>query len=614
MDTEASWFESSEMLATFIASTPLLSESWRMCSVATRNSPQSFVMEQVGEIVYVAFPAAQMVHVGSEPSCREMVRLDFASCSSALFPLCRPIDGEEPVMVHAALLSLFLSVFQSPSFQSQMPALTQKCKSVVITGHSVGGALASFSALYLLSRLQSLPSSPFHLICITFGAPLLGNRSLSRAIIRERWAANFCHVLSKHDVVPRLLISPPSLLAPHLQHLLHLCNLPNQHIAEIFCFVLAYLVQAGDGTSTSGFWPFGSYLFCSQMGALCLDTAESVIKMMQLTLMTASPTSCIEDHLNYEQYVGRVCSQFLTARSFVNGVNEPNYDAGVSLALDSAGIPNQEMIAGAARDCLKMARRMTRTSPNLNAGALAIRLSHHVPYRAEIEWYKACCDMSDDQMGYYDSFKLRQSSRREARVNMNRIKLANFWDRIIEMLQNNELPHDFTTREKWVNTSQFYKLLFEPLDIAEYYRTQQHRVKGHYIKHGRERRYEIFDRWWRNTHVDDEGNKQIRSRFASATQDSCFWARVEEARDWIDSVRSENDARKRGLLWENINEFEKYAEGLVERKEVSIDVLARNSSYSLWVEDFKVLKSQIQKFPPHHDHDFPSYLDGGIVP
>lgn len=255
-----------------------------------------------------------------------------------------------------------------------------------------------------------------------------------------------------------------------------------------------------------------------------------------------------------------------------------------------------------------MAKRMGR-APNLNSANLAIGLSKITPLRAQIEWYKASCDESDDQMGYYDSFKFRGASKRDFKVNMNRIKLAGFWNELIRMLETNQLPHDFHKRAKWVNASQFYKLLVEPLDIAEYYRSGMHMKKGHYIKHGRERRYEIFDKWWRERNVTEEENN-TRSKFASQTQDTCFWAKVEEAREWLEDVRSESDPRKLSLLWQSIDEFEQYARRMVERKEVSKDVLSKNSSYSLWVEELRVLKLQQQKFPPQ----FPRFLDREVAP
>lgn len=259
-----------------------------------------------------------------------------------------------------------------------------------------------------------------------------------------------------------------------------------------------------------------------------------------------------------------------------------------------------------------MARRMGRT-PNLNSANLAVALSKITPLRAQIEWYKATCDDCDDQMGYYDTFKQRMASKRDAKINMNRIKLGQFWNDLIRMLETNQLPHDFHKRAKWVNASQFYKLLVEPLDIAEYYREGMHKVKGHYMKHGRERRYEIFDKWWNMKKAGEEeedtntntNTNNKRSKFAGLTQDSCFWAKVEEAREWVENVRKESDVRKLSTLWVNIHGFEQYAMRIIERKEVSKDVLARNSSYNLWVKELTKLKSQFHQF---QHHQFPRFF------
>ena len=190
------------------------------------------------------------------------------------------------------------------------------------------------------------------------------------------------------------------------------------------------------------------------------------------------------------------------------------------------------------------------------------------------------------------------------KVNMNRCKLAKFWNSVIEMWESNLLPSNFDKRSKWINTAQFYKLLVEPLDIAEYYRKGKHKTEGHYIKYGRERRFEIFDKWWKDKEANVEANKE-RSKFASLTQDPCFWAKVEEARDWLDGVRSENDINKLALLWDNIEKFERYAKDLVENKEVSEDVLAKNSSYSTWLEELRELRANLHTFP----HQFTCFLD-----
>ncbi|KAL5188599.1 Lipase-like PAD4 [Glycine soja] len=505
-------------------------------------------------------------------------------------------------------------------------------KSVVITGHSIGGATASLCTLWLLSYLQSISSS-VSVLCITYGAPLLGNESFSQIIFKERWGGNFCHVVSKHDIMPRLLFAPITSLSTQLNSLLqfwHLSmtspdmgKLANQ-ISEkekdkLFTAVVDYLETATQDGETSVpilFHPFGSYFFVSEEGAVCVDSSAAIIKMMHLTLATSSPASSIEDHLKYGDYVNKMSAQTLyQSNSMQKSIPDSSYEAGLELAIQSSGIANQESAITSAKECLKTTRRMG-PSPTLNAASLALSLSKVVPYRAQIEWYKTWCEKQDDQMGYYDSFKSRDSSssKRGMKVNINRCKLARFWNNVIDMLERGELPHDFDKRAKWVYTSHFYKLLVEPLDIAEYYGKGMHRTKGHYIQHGRERRYEIFDRWWKDETVTTgkEENKE-RSKFASLTQDSCFWARVEEARDWLNCVRSERDTNKLALLWDKIENFEKYAIDLIENKEVSSDVLFKNSSYSIWVEDLrelKQLKAKVQRFP----HQFTGFLDGEVVP
>ncbi|KAK3211433.1 hypothetical protein Dsin_016139 [Dipteronia sinensis] len=616
METEGSSFETSEVLATFLASTPLLSESWRLCNLANRTPNAGFVTEQIGDIGYVAFSSMEMISE-SDICYGELEPLDRGN-NQFFSPLHRQInEGEDPIMVHSGFLSLFFAIYSCPDFQTQMEELMKKSKSIVIAGHSIRGTTASLSTLWLLSYLQSISSS-LSVLCITFGSPLLGNESLSRSILRERWDGNFCHVVAKYDIMPRLFFSPLSHFSPQLPFLLKYwqvsltspdnkklaLQLHDEAKAEIYRFVLTYLqviLQGGDRMATStSFWPFGSYFFCSEEGAICIDNASSVIKMMYLMLTMGSPSCSIEDHLRYGDYAARVSFEFLNQRSFMPGdLPESCYEAGIALALQSSGITNQEPVANLAKDCLKMAKRMGRT-PNLNLANLAIRLSKITPYRAEIEWYKNCCDESDDRMGYYDSFKLRGTSKRDSKVNMNRIKLGSFWDHVIDMLENNLLPHDFHMRGKWVNASQFYMLLVEPLDIADYYRSG----KSHYRQYGRERRYKIFDRWWKERRVTEKVNNN-RSTLASLTQDTCFWARVEEAKECLDKVRSERDRGTLDSLWTNINEFERYAAELVESKQVSKDVLAQNSSYVLWVEELRVLRSQLMQFPVQ----FPNIVD-----
>ncbi|KAJ6740913.1 LIPASE-LIKE PAD4 [Salix purpurea] len=124
MDTESSTFETTEMLADFLASTPLLSESWRLCNLANQNSPVGFVANQVGSIGYLAFSGTLFVS-GSDPSFKNLVCLTVRDgAGNDLFaPLHDKNEGEEPVMVQGALLRIFENMYSNPSFQYQVSFL-----------------------------------------------------------------------------------------------------------------------------------------------------------------------------------------------------------------------------------------------------------------------------------------------------------------------------------------------------------------------------------------------------------------------------------------------------------------------------------------------------------
>ncbi|XP_039157777.1 lipase-like PAD4 isoform X2 [Eucalyptus grandis] len=620
MEAESSLFESSEMLASFLASTPFLEESWRLCSFANSTAPRSFVVDQCGEVGYLAFSGVQEID-GSYPSCGTLMPLGECGCKDLFSLLSCDSNSEGTVKVDAGFVRLFLGFYQQEDFQNQIKEFLARVKVIILTGHSFGATTASLTALWLLSRLQPI-ASPISVLCLTFGTPLLGNESLCRAILRERWGGSFCHVVSKHDVVPKLFFAPLTSLTPQLHLLLQFWQvamaspildqfvgeLRKQNFDEFFGNIKACIKDAAqsEGVKNSLYWPLGSYLFCSEEGAICLDNATSVVKMMHLMLEIVSPASsfedhrkCFLDHLKYRYYTTLLSLQF-RKRININGLSESSYEAGVFLASQSLGIdPQDNNISEPAKDCLQIARHMGR-APNLNNAHLAIKLSKITPCRAQLEWYKTRCDESVDQLGYYDTFKNIAASRRESTVNMNLFRLGAFWDEVIRMAERNELSHDFHRRSKWINASHFYMLLAEPLEIARYYRRDMHKEKGHYIKHGRNSRFQILDRWWNRKvalaaqELQQNNNKMSRSRYASLTQDSLFWAKVEEAKDWLEKAEEEKDPNKLEPLLKNLNSFETYAKELDAKKELSIDVLAKKSSYTLWAEKWEAFKS---KFP-----------------
>uniref|UniRef100_A0A1J3FSN0 Lipase-like PAD4 n=1 Tax=Noccaea caerulescens TaxID=107243 RepID=A0A1J3FSN0_NOCCA len=312
-------------------------------------------------------------------------------------------------------------------------------------------------------------------------------------------------------------------------------------------------------------------------------------------LNTTTGTPNIED---YGHYVFTLSHQFLKSRSFLGGnISDNSYKAGVELAVESLGFSTDHPSGVSMKECIETAT-IIRRAPVLRAAELPIELANVLSSRLYIQWYKETCESPANQqalanqLGYYDMSK-QYSNPRETKVNMSRIKLAIFWDRVIKMVEMNELPFDFHMGKKWVYASQFYQLLAEPLDIAYFYKYTFSKTSGHYLENGnRPKRYVVIDKWWKES-GEPLKEKRARTRYASATQDPCFWAKLEEAKEWLDEMRSESgcsDAQRRALLWRKIVGFERYADTLVKMKDVSVDVLAKKSSYIVWVENLREFK------------------------
>nr|CAB3489406.1 unnamed protein product [Digitaria exilis] len=641
-DEEASMFETSHVLGALLASSPLLARAWDSCAAATAAA-SGLVHGEDGGTVYVGFSGVQAalsaagaavagggvdafapVGLGGESARRMFAPLVAAEIDTAAV-------GEE-VAVQALALQCFLKFCGAPDFQMLLDQT--RGKAVVFTGHSLGGAIAALAALHYLcissSRSTSGPAPP--VLCMTFGSPLLGNEALSKAILRERWGGNFCHIVSQHDIIPRLLFCPLDAVPAHIIVGMQLQQWPARvrqgdalttvttpRMADTNRDALRQLIQThvgavameqklADPATPSGgpYRPFGTYVMCSPDGAVCVDNATAAVQMLYATFTASRCSPGVESleaaHSCYGDLVLKMPQQLLLKRRLRSddALVTSNYDAGVSLALEASGIHAMVRAAHAteastARQWLKTSKRAGRR-PSLNCAQLATKLGRITPCRAQIEWYKA---LFDGDMGYYDAFKLQRSAKKFSKANIYRIKLGQFWDRVLSMLDAGHLPHDFHRRAKWVNAARFYQLLVEPLDIAEYHRHSLHRTRGRYLTHGRERRYELFDRWWKEKGrtggevlVASSASRRRRSKYAGLTQDPCFWARVEEARELTESARrgDRGDTAELAMMLEELQEFERYSDELVESKEVSVDVLAPQSSYTIWVEEWNQLK------------------------
>ncbi|KAK8447407.1 hypothetical protein SEVIR_8G066700v4 [Setaria viridis] len=383
-EEEASMFETSHVLGALLASSPLLARAWDRCAAATAAA-SGLVHGEDGGTVYVGFSGVQAALSAAGAAVAgggadafapvglggDATRRMFAALVANAEPAAAAVG--EQVAVQALALQCFLKLCGSPDFQMLLDQI--RGKAVVFTGHSLGGAIAALAALHYLciSSSSSTWGSAPSVLCVTFGSPLLGNEALSRAILRERWGGNFCHVVSQHDVVPRLLFCPLDAVPAHVIVGMQLQQWPaarTRHAGAVTAVTataraadadrdaLRQLVQThvgavamdqklADPAAPSGgpYRPFGTYVMCTPDGAVCVDNPTAAVQMLYATFASrCSPGSESPEaaHSCYGDLVVKMPQHLLLRRRPRADDDAPviasNYDAGVSLALEASGI------------------------------------------------------------------------------------------------------------------------------------------------------------------------------------------------------------------------------------------------------------------------------------
>lgn len=337
------------MLENFVTM-PILKNSWNLCCYANSAMRRGFVLEKRNDVGFLAFSGIQFIGL-SKLRCRTMVALDESSWQKLFSPLGRNHDSKGGVKVDSRFLRLFLKFHEQ--FGNQIMKFQQEVKVIIITGHSLGATTATLTALWLLSQPDV---SPISVRCVTFGTPLLGNESLSQAILREKWGGSFYNVVSKLDLMPRLFFAPQASSTSEMHVLVRswrsaiasrnpekfvekfVGKLQNKKINRFFRSIKGCVERAAKsegGAKSSLHWPLGSYLFCSEDGVIHLDNAKYVVKMMQSMCEADSPASSFKDHLKYGYYIKKLYSQFQNRKS-IDSLSESSYKAAFKLALPSS--------------------------------------------------------------------------------------------------------------------------------------------------------------------------------------------------------------------------------------------------------------------------------------
>ncbi|GLJ44995.1 hypothetical protein SUGI_0947200 [Cryptomeria japonica] len=366
----------------------------------------------------------------------------------------------------------------------------------------------------------------------------------------------------------------------------------------------------GESVLRSPYRPFGSYMFCSTQGAACIEDREVVLKMLYFIMQSTEENcvdrvagSCISYHTGYGQMLENITECLFNETNIANPISNSSFEMGIALQMEAIGV-------GAQNEHALLATRTAgevKNKQDMNIAELNYKLSNHQSNMAELEWYKLCCK----DHGYYDSFK-EHNNKKDIHADGCRIKLANFWDEIVKMVENHELPGDFQCQNKWINSGNTYRKLVEPLDIAHHYR---HKGDESYLSPGvRPHRHVVLEKWMKDKEQTRIGRsdrtKKPRTKFSSLTEDSCFWAHLEEACKTLASLQQEqqqllviNSELKGGL-----EKFEDYVWNRIKVRSISAEVFLEESSFMKWWHQYRQL--QLQSPPWQSNSPLFNFMEG----
>uniref|UniRef100_A0A0C9QPJ0 TSA: Wollemia nobilis Ref_Wollemi_Transcript_14737_2268 transcribed RNA sequence n=1 Tax=Wollemia nobilis TaxID=56998 RepID=A0A0C9QPJ0_9CONI len=592
-------FSVGQELAAFLASCGILSRGWG--EVLNISNTGSFVLNEYEGIVYVTFPSHIedfIVRDGRYGECRILDE------KKAFSENLTGNDGQPPLVFKRAL-TRFQAILDNSDFKAQMQRLTSQRKeqAIIFAGHSIGGAVATLATIWLLEkRLRQI--SPF---CITFGSPLVGDAGLGEAISREDWSGKFCHVVYKSDVFPRMLLAPFEATADPLNAILPhwgiiMNNAPvtvsQPNIQEACrtllnnvwqCTSLIVKNYTEESCLRSPYRPFGTYMFCSSYGAACVEDSEAALKMLHFTMQSKEDKSfdeiagaCISEHTDYGDMLKHITEDLFNTRKIQNPLSDSSFEMGIELQLKAMGVDVQNYHARLA--LIKAGE--VKKKYDMNTAELNDQLSKNQSVMAELEGYKRYYEGRGTC--YYDFLK-QQTEIKDIDANLRRTKLANFWNEIIDKVEKHELPSNFQSQNKWINAGNAYRKLVEPMDIARYYRTNKDNKS--YLSEGvRPHRHIVLEKWLneKNKTRRVRDNKKPRTKYASLTEDSRFWAYLEDACKDLENLHHAQSKESK----ENLERFEDYVWKMIKDRSISEEIFVEQSSFMTWWQEYRVVQLQ----------------------
>ncbi|XP_054796769.1 senescence-associated carboxylesterase 101-like [Prosopis cineraria] len=541
---QSTLFSSGLELASFVASSDLLTSSCKLISdlYAETHSNQNlfFKIDSESGLTVIAFGSTQN-HAQSDllPFSIDMNDNPFKFICSKTNP-------------KFSLNQFVFSLFNE--YRTQLGQLKSEIdlkKPVIVTGHAVGGSIASLFTLLLLGDVK--PIADKRPLCITFGSPLLGDQNLQHALSQSSYLNScFLHVISLKD---------PCLASP----------------------------------ISDDYRSFGIFLLCSDHGSACFENPDSILKIQKAT---SQLNQRLQIH-DYGNIVGNlnhkaICKDYGVPNSIPNS---NQLKACLSLQLCALGFPQlqQEIIlenlVEELQEVQKTLDKRKRFVPNTKLDDMKINM-------ACLEWYKK--EANRKGMGYYDCSKMEYVESDQDIIRYRK-ELNLYWEQMVEEVEKQPQKEGAAFRTRWLFAGTNYRRMVEPLDIACYYKEG----KRDYIKQGRSEHYKLLEKWMESD-KKKPGSNELENRQnvrSILTLDSCFWAHVEEALISSQKLKAvASNATEKQEAVNSLDEFEKYVYGLLKKYAVSPEIFLEKSSFMRWWKEYYTIKGA------SHDSELASFM------
>ncbi|KAM4072956.1 hypothetical protein ACB094_11G179000 [Castanea mollissima] len=547
-------FSSGLELAKFVVNNDILQHAWtaitELCKETSQNEGPSFSVKfKVFElpnytiIAFFTWPANSIDFVQGNGG-RDSVTSSTLKDSFPLFNfLCTKANPN--FSINKPAFHLFSSIFGDLPF---LKSKIDNSKPLIITGNSLGGSVATLFTLSLFENFKITTTK--RPLCITFGSPLIGDEGLQEAISNyPTWNSCFLHVVSDQDPVPRVLIN--------------------------------------------GYKPFGTFLLCSELGCSCFEDPQTILELLMAAYSgcpeNQDPNKVFESYGTFVEHLNRkvLCKDTTDHESLIDWTTQP-LQAGIITKLAAIGLVRSQplqnidiniIIANTARREKAMAI-LNKQAFDPTRGLNEIKIN-----MAYLEHYKKLS--KDEGVGYYDRYK-NGIDRSDINVVGYMRGLTCYWEDMIDQVEKRPQTVGASLRTRSLFGGTNYRRMIEPLDIADYYKAG----KQDYINHGRSKHYIILEQLLKvkETEKPSSGPNELKKQNVSSslTEDSCFWAHVEEALISCKLLSSgESSDEEKDFAKKKLIDFEKYVFDSMKKYAVSSEIFLRGSSFMKWWGEYR---------------------------